>query len=48
MVAIMVVYQDKFVEPALWGANHPLQTGMRASSFMPHNVQNNMFLSGGW
>ncbi|XP_066343374.1 uncharacterized protein [Miscanthus floridulus] len=38
--------KDKFVEPALWGANHPLQTGMRASSFMPHNVQNNMFLSG--
>lgn len=48
MVPIIVVYQDKFVEPAPWGANHPLQTGMRASSFMPHNVQNNMFLSGGW
>lgn len=48
-VPIMVVYQDKFVESALWGANHPLQTGMRASSlFMLHNVQNNMFLCGGW
>ncbi|OEL29493.1 hypothetical protein BAE44_0009489, partial [Dichanthelium oligosanthes] len=38
--------KDKFVETALWGANHPLQTGMRANSFVPHNVQNNMFLSG--
>ncbi|PAN39168.1 hypothetical protein PAHAL_7G225100 [Panicum hallii] len=38
--------KDKFVEPALWGANHPLQTGMRTNSFVPHNVQNNLFLSG--
>ncbi|KAF8704084.1 hypothetical protein HU200_031570 [Digitaria exilis] len=38
--------KDKSVEPALWGANHPLQTGMRANSFVPHNVQNNLFLSG--
>ncbi|CAL5030953.1 unnamed protein product [Urochloa decumbens] len=39
--------KDKFGEPALWGANHPLQTGVRTNSFVPHNVQNNMFLSGG-
>nr|TKW05510.1 hypothetical protein SEVIR_7G181200v2 [Setaria viridis] len=38
--------KDKFVEPALWGANRPLQTGMRANSFVPHNVQNNLFVSG--
>ncbi|CAL5015867.1 unnamed protein product [Urochloa decumbens] len=39
--------KDKFGEPALWGANHRLQTGVRTNSFVPHNVQNNMFLSGG-
>ncbi|CAO2200845.1 unnamed protein product [Urochloa humidicola] len=39
--------KDKFGEPALWGANHSLQTGVRTNSFVPHNVQNNMFLSGG-
>ncbi|KAJ1271917.1 hypothetical protein BS78_06G162800 [Paspalum vaginatum] len=38
--------QDKFVEPAPWGANHPLQTGMGASSFIPQNVQSNPLLSG--
>ncbi|XP_062184596.1 uncharacterized protein LOC133888388 isoform X2 [Phragmites australis] len=38
--------KDKFVEPAVWGANHPVQTDIRNSSFMPHNVQNNLFLSG--
>jgi len=38
--------KDKFVEPALWGTNHPLQTGMTASSFVPHNGQNAMFISG--
>lgn len=41
-----VVSQDRFVEPALWGANRPLQTGMGTSSFTTHNVQNNPFLSG--
>jgi len=40
--------QDKFVETALWGANHPLQTGMRTNSFVPPNVQNNLFIPGGW
>jgi len=44
----MVVSQDKFVETALWGANHPLQTGMRTNSFVPPNVQNNLFIPGGW
>ena len=48
LVPVMVVSQDKFVEPALWGANHPLQTGMRTNSFAPHNVQNNLFIPGGW
>ncbi|WVZ86446.1 hypothetical protein U9M48_033222 [Paspalum notatum var. saurae] len=42
-----VVSQDKFAEPAPWGANHPLQTGMGASSFIQNNVQNNLLLSGG-
>jgi len=40
--------QDKFVETALWGANHPLQTGMRTNSSVPPNVQNNLFIPGGW
>ncbi|TVU15144.1 hypothetical protein EJB05_38651 [Eragrostis curvula] len=40
--------KDKYVEPAMWSANHPVQTGTRVSSFMPPNVQNNHFLSGGW
>jgi len=48
LVPVMVVSQDKFVEPALWGANHPLQTGMRTNSFVPPNVQNNLFIPGGW
>ncbi|CAN6240197.1 unnamed protein product [Urochloa humidicola] len=39
--------KDKFGEHALWGSNHLLQTGVRTNSFVPHNVQNNMFLSGG-
>ncbi|XP_062226205.1 uncharacterized protein LOC133924609 isoform X2 [Phragmites australis] len=38
--------KDKFVKPAHWGANHPVQTDIRVSSFMSHNVQNNLFLSG--
>ncbi|KAL6652363.1 hypothetical protein ACP70R_011288 [Stipagrostis hirtigluma subsp. patula] len=38
--------KDKYVEPALWGANHPVRTDIRVPSFMPHNVQNNLFLPG--
>uniref|UniRef100_A0A0A9CKY9 DUF3755 family protein n=1 Tax=Arundo donax TaxID=35708 RepID=A0A0A9CKY9_ARUDO len=40
--------KDKFVEPTHWGSNHPVQTDTRVSPYMSHNVQNNLFVSGGW
>ncbi|TVU02606.1 hypothetical protein EJB05_20683 [Eragrostis curvula] len=41
--------KDKMAEPSTWVANPPIQTDMRASSFMPCNTsQNNGLLSGGW
>ncbi|KAL6903476.1 hypothetical protein ACP4OV_004289 [Aristida adscensionis] len=38
--------KDKFVEPALWGANHPVQADLRVPALLSHNAQNNLFLSG--